>query len=33
LRIKYWAEFADKNIAGMREITGQYLMREITIKQ
>jgi len=32
-RTESWAEFADKNIAGMREITGQYFMREITIKQ
>ena len=32
-RTESWAEFADKNIAGMREITGQYIMREITIKQ
>ena len=32
-RTESWAEFADKNIAGMREITGQYFMREITIRQ
>jgi hypothetical protein len=32
-RTESWAEFADKNIGGMREITGQYFMREITIKQ
>ena len=32
-RTESWAEFAGKNIAGMREITGQYLMREITLKQ
>ncbi len=32
-RTESWAEFTDKDVAGMREITGQYLMREITIKQ
>jgi len=32
-RTESWAEFADKNISGMREITGEYLMREITLKK
>jgi hypothetical protein len=32
-RIDSWAEFADKDIAGMRQITGNYLMREITLKK
>jgi hypothetical protein len=32
-RTESWAEFADKDIAGMREITGNYLMREITLKK
>lgn len=32
-RTESWAEFADNNISGMREITGQYLMREITLKK
>lgn len=32
-RTESWAEFADKNISGMREITGQYLMREITLNK
>jgi hypothetical protein len=26
------SEYAQKNYPGMREITGEYLMREITIK-
>lgn len=32
-RTESWTDFADKDVAGMREITGQYLMREITLKQ
>ena len=32
-RTESWADFADKDIAGMREITGNYLMREITLKK
>lgn len=31
-RTDSWADFADKDVAGMREITGEYLMREITLK-
>ena len=31
-RTESWAEFADQDVAGMREITGQYIMREITLK-
>jgi len=32
-RAKSWAEFTERNSSGMREITGQYLMREITLHQ
>ena len=31
-RTESWAEFADQDVAVMREITGQYIMREITLK-
>jgi len=32
-REESWAEFADKDIAAMREITGEYRMREITLQK
>ena len=31
-RAKSWSEFTEKNISGMRDITGQYLMRKITLQ-
>ena len=31
-RNESWAEFADKDIAAMRDITGEYRMREITLQ-
>ncbi|MBM4069669.1 MAG: hypothetical protein FJ271_12060 [Planctomycetes bacterium] len=31
-RTEAWAKFQHENVSGMREITGQYLMREISLR-